>query len=189
MHRQRPSILVRLFRWAGSLVLTFLVVAAGMAGVVAPLVHVDFSAVLSASMRPAFSPGDLLLSSRVPVTGLHVGQVALVFPAGESVARAHRIVSIDHSADRPALITKGDANQAVDSGKVLLTSPDVPVVFTTIPGGGYLLLWVQNRFVRAVLIALLGLIVTAAGARFLLRPSPMPRQLHKSLSPVSSHPL
>ena len=62
--------------------------------VAAPQLHIGFSPVLTGSMRPAFAPGDLLITAPQAVAGLQTGQVAVFTPPGETVPYAHRITAL-----------------------------------------------------------------------------------------------
>ena len=140
--------------------------------VAAPLLHIGFSPVLTGSMRPAFAPGDLLITAPQPVAGLHTGQVAVFTPPGESVPYAHRITGLSGNPDRPVLTTKGDANPAPDHWRATLNQDQVPVVVATVPLAGNALLWAQNPVQRAIFTALFGLSVTAASVVWILRTPP-----------------
>lgn len=79
-------------------------------GVVAPLLHIGFSPVLTGSMRPAYAPGDLLITAPADAASLRPGQIAVFTPPGESIPFAHRITAIAGAPAQPVLTTKGDAN-------------------------------------------------------------------------------
>ncbi len=141
--------------------------------VAAPLLHIGFSPVLTGSMRPAFAPGDLLITAPQAVAGLHTGQVAVFTPPGETVPYAHRITALGgNNPERPVLTTKGDANPAPDHWRATLNQDQVPVVVATVPLAGNALLWAQNPVQRAIFTALFGLSVTAASVVWILRTPP-----------------
>lgn len=137
--------------------------------VAAPLLHIAFSPVLTGSMRPAYAPGDLLITARADVSSLRPGQIAVFTPSGESAPYAHRITTITGPPDRPVLTTKGDANPAPDNWLTTLNQAQVPVVLAAVPAVGNVLLWIQNPLQRALLTALFGLTVTGAGVRWILQ--------------------
>lgn len=72
--------------------------------------------VVSGSMEPRLSPGDVVLTRPVLPQDLQPGQV-LLFPDPEGADRLvlHRLVSFDERGD---LVTRGDANQSNDSTHV-----------------------------------------------------------------------
>ena len=66
--------------------------------------------VLSGSMRPTISPGDLAITQGVPVSSLSVGNVIVFTPPTQSTPVLHRIASLDGDV----ITTKGDANSVAD---------------------------------------------------------------------------
>jgi signal peptidase I len=146
--------------------------------------HLGLSPVLTGSMRPAYSPGDAVLTQRVPVTSLRPGMIAVFVPPGEQAAFAHRIVSISGDPRRPVVVTKGDANPAADPWRATLSTPTVPRVVTVLPKIGYPLVWVRDPRWRSALVGLLGLLGTALLTRSILRPRPRLVARHARLSPA-----
>lgn len=140
--------------------------------VAAPLLHIGFSPVLTGSMRPAFAPGDLLITAPAGVSSLQPGQIAVFTPPGESTPFAHRITAVTGSSEHPVITTKGDANPAPDHWRAKLNQDQVPVVVTTLPYAGNVLLWTQNPAQRAIFTAVFGLAVTGASVRWILRAQP-----------------
>lgn len=147
--------------------------------VAAPLLHIGFSPVLTGSMRPAFAPGDLLITAPAEVSSLQPGQIAVFTPPGENTPFAHRITAVAGSSEHPVITTKGDANPAPDHWRATLNQDQVPVVVTTVPYAGNVLLWTQNPVQRAIFTALFGLAVTGASVRWILR-APSPAQARPS---------
>lgn len=74
--------------------------------------------VLSASMRPTFAPGSVVITRPTPVTDLVVGDVITYrIPVEDHRVVTHRIVEIVEivgGGDRPVVRTQGDANNAPD---------------------------------------------------------------------------
>lgn len=106
------------WRWACRLVaaLALAVAIAALAlfglarlGIVNPLV------VISGSMEPGISRGDLLIDVKVPVAQLGVGQIVSTPPAPGHLPVSHRIVEIQHLGDSALLHLKGDANDSLDA--------------------------------------------------------------------------
>jgi len=126
--------------------------------------------VASDSMSPAFHRGDLVLTRLVDAAALQVGDVPVIVPPGESASYVHRIVALDTSAGAPVLRTRGDANGADDAWSARLTTPQAPLVIGVAPGLGRLALLAQEPRSRALLVALIGLLVTALAVREVLLP-------------------
>ena len=112
----RPAAVYRL------VVLTVLVAVAGLVLLaLAPrLAGFQGHAVVSGSMEPRISPGDVVLTRPVLPQDLQPGQVLLFpDPAGADRLVLHRLVSFDERGD---LVTRGDANQSNDSTHVPASS-------------------------------------------------------------------
>lgn len=144
-------------------------------GVLAPLLHIGFSPVLTGSMRPAYAPGDLLITAPADVASLRPGRIAVFTPPGESIPFAHRITAIAGTPTQPVLTTKGDANPDADHWRAVLNQAQVPVVVAVIPSAGTALLWIQNPLQRALLTGLFGLTVTGSVVWRILRTTPTSR--------------
>ncbi|MGO4856240.1 signal peptidase I [Arthrobacter sp. 2MCAF14] len=155
--------------------------------VVAPLLHIGFSPVLTGSMRPAFAPGDLLITAPADVASLRPGQIAVFTPPGESVPFAHRIMAIAGTPQQPILSTKGDANPAQDTWHTTVSAGHATVVVTSIPSLGTALLWIQQPIQRAVLIGLVGLMATGAVAAWFIRNRRRAVQRATDFMPLSAH--
>lgn len=71
--------------------------------------------VLSASMRPTYGPGSVVLVRPTAVTELEVGDVITYkIPVDDRRVVTHRIVEIVEAGGRPVVRTQGDANNAAD---------------------------------------------------------------------------
>ncbi|HEY4161197.1 MAG TPA: signal peptidase I [Candidatus Saccharimonadales bacterium] len=119
------------------------------------------------SMRPAMQPGSLVLTHRVPIRSLKVGEVIThTNPLATSTTLTHRIVKVYKIDGKiPAFVTKGDANP----------SPDPPVVGGLVQGrmvwhvpyAGELLMWAKTWAGIAVLIYLPALLIMTHETRLL----------------------
>ena len=95
--------------------------------------------VLSGSMEPAISPGDVIIVNEVPASAIAVGDVITFGDEQSAPPTTHRVVDIEQTNDGVVFETKGDANENVDirtvapadlRGKVMT----LPVA---IPGNGH----------------------------------------------------
>jgi signal peptidase len=112
----RPAVVLRVVVAAVLVALAGLVVLA-----LAPrLVGFQGHVVVSGSMEPRLSAGDVVLTRPVPPQDLQPGQV-LLFPDPEGADRLvlHRLVAFDARGD---LVTRGDANQSDDTTHVPASS-------------------------------------------------------------------
>ncbi len=152
-----------------------LVLLAGVASLVV-VFHLAATPVLTGSMRPTYSPGDVIITQQVPLTELHPGQIAVFTPPGETAPFAHRLTSVAGDPQHPVVTTRGDANPAPDPWHARLGGPAVPVVVGVLPAAGRVVLLVSGRQGHALVVALAGLILTAATTRHVLRRAPTGEQ-------------
>jgi signal peptidase len=71
--------------------------------------------VLSGSMRPTYSPGDMIVDVPEPVSAVRVGQIiSYQVPTGIHQVESHRVVKILSGGTHPVVQTQGDANNWPD---------------------------------------------------------------------------
>lgn len=122
--------------------------------------------VLSSSMKPTFSPGDMIVDVPEPVGAVRVGQViSYRVPVGERWVESHRIVRILHGGAHPVVQTKGDANNGVDPWTAKLEGHTAWRQVAVIPKLGYLINALRGRTLRiaALLVAPMMLALLALG--------------------------
>lgn len=111
-----PRMRVALLR--GALIgLSVMVLAVAAAAVVVPrVIGAVPLTVLTGSMVPTFSPGDLIITKAVDVDDLDVGDIITFQPESDNPALiTHRIVGLSFgSGGLAAVTTQGDANNAAD---------------------------------------------------------------------------
>ncbi len=92
--------------------------------------------VLTASMTPAISPGDVVIVAEQNPETISEGDIITFNRGDENVPTTHRVIGVTETANGPEFETKGDANEDPDAGTV---SPDqfVGSVILTIPLIGY----------------------------------------------------
>jgi signal peptidase len=118
--------------------------------------------VLSASMRPTFSPGDMVFSVPEPTSSVRVGQViSYRVPVGAHQIETHRVVKILQGGPNPIIQTRGDANTANDPWTARLEGRTAWRQVGVAPKLGYVVNALRARAVRmaAVLIAPLVLVL------------------------------
>jgi signal peptidase I len=69
--------------------------------------------VLSGSMEPAFSPGDVLIERSVEPRQVEIGQVVTFHEPGSDRSITHRVRSIEAHGPKLVFTTKGDADNGV----------------------------------------------------------------------------
>lgn len=126
------------------------------AGVAVLLLGIGFRAadlhaqtVLSGSMRPTVSPGDLVIVQGVPVDSVREGDVIVFAPPDGSRPVLHRVAS----REGDVLTTKGDANSVVDPWRIRLAGTTGYRLVFVVP----LLGWLTQ--LRGVALIAAGLIV------------------------------
>ncbi|WP_254838367.1 signal peptidase I [Natronomonas marina] len=125
--------------------------------------------VLSGSMEPAFSPGDVIVVESVPAESISAGDVITFARDGESRPTTHRVIEVVETEAGPAFRTAGDANEDPDPA---LVQPDqvrgrVPTVdghLFVLPYIGYVIGFAGTRlgFVALVVTPLILLVLSEA---------------------------
>ena len=69
--------------------------------------------VMSGSMEPTISAGDVIVVGSVAISDVQLGDV-VTFDRGERFPTTHRVVEIEGSGSEVGLVTQGDANEDVD---------------------------------------------------------------------------
>lgn len=101
--------------------------------------------VLSGSMEPNLPVGGVVVTQRVPVDDLAVGNVIVfVEPDTAGDVLVHRIASLTPGESGPVVQTKGDANGDVDPWTVKLRGDDAYRAVFGVPLLGYLAVWAHN---------------------------------------------
>ena len=151
---------------AGQLLVTVVLLAVVSPFVVFAVPHAigadDGFVVLSGSMEPALSPGDVVIvDASVPV---EVGDVITYRTGADTVPTTHRVVGVQDGGYE----TKGDANENADTG---LVAPEGVIggVVLTIPVVGHVILWANTPVGYVTLVVaplvLLGVTELLAWAR------------------------
>ena len=139
---------------ARSLVVTLVLIAAVSPFVVFALPEVvgadESYVVLSGSMEPTLSPGDVVIVDATASVG--VGDI-ITYDTGDQVPTTHRVIDERDGGYQ----TKGDANENVDSGLVAFESV-IGRTIITIPFVGYVILW-ANSPVGYVLLVVVPLVL------------------------------
>lgn len=96
--------------------------------------------VLSNSMQPEFSAGDVIVVTRERSASIRRGQVIVYHaPVGDGHIVTHRVSAVVKGGDRPTIRTKGDANGQADPWTAKLGSGDVWTYRFSVPWAGYLI--------------------------------------------------
>jgi signal peptidase len=105
--------------------------------------------VLSGSMRPTFSPGDMVVVSPEPLTSVRVGQViSFRTPTADPYVETHRVIAVLRGGAEPIVQTKGDANNTVDPWRAQLDGSTAWRYRFRLPMLGYPILFLREPWVR-----------------------------------------
>jgi signal peptidase I len=163
----------------GGLLGTLLLAAVATLAVTTATGWLHVTPVLSGSMRGAFNPGDALLTERVPLSSLHVGDVVDVnVPAqnGEPASqRVHRIVNLRHQGSAVVIRTKGDANAIADPDEITLHG-DQYLMRARLPYVGWIVDFKAVNGLRLLLMAIVVLGALSLGQHLLLARHPPRRR-------------
>lgn len=131
-------------------------------GVASRAADLHFQTVLSGSMRPTISPGDVAVTQPVPISSLRVGDVIAFYPPGRTQADLHRIVALQNGTIR----TRGDANSADDPWILRPSGTTAYRLVAVVPFAGWLtpLRW-PALLLAALLLAVSLLVQVGKGVR------------------------
>lgn len=116
--------------------------------------------VLSGSMRPAFSPGDMVVVTPEPVASVSVGQViSYRIPVSDHHVQSHRVIAVLRRGGRVAVRTKGDANAAPDPWTATLNGTTVWRVRAVLPKLGWAVFWFRSPLVHRLTVFLAPLLL------------------------------
>ena len=124
-----------------SSVIVVLVVILALLLVGARLIGLNVYTVVSGSMEPTYSVGDLLYVKKVAPESIRVGDPITFVLNEDLVIATHRVVDIDD--ENQHFYTKGDANEVEDAAPVHFNNLIGKPIFA-IPLIGYVSNWVQN---------------------------------------------
>jgi signal peptidase I len=168
--RKRPGMAVRAARLTAGLMALLVTLVAAVA--VAALAAVSIGprmgwfqveTVLSGSMRPTFSPGDLIVVTPEPVTAVRTGQViTYAIPVADRHVESHRIVRIVHGGAAPVVVTKGDANPTADPWRARLHGPTAWHLRYVVPKLGLLVTWLRSPRMHLLAVVIAPLCLAAS---------------------------
>lgn len=145
-----------------TLVLALLVAGFIMAAVAVGSGQWQVRPVLSGSMRPGFPIGGVVVTERVPLSSLRVGEVAVFHPPGSSsVTYVHRIISLRPSRGAVVVRTKGDANLYPDPWTLKLHGKWAYQARFALPLLGYPAVWVHSPAGKRILIVIAGTLLAS----------------------------
>jgi len=171
--KRRPT---RVLGWILAATAVSVPVALGVARVG---LHLDLAAVRTGSMRPAYSPGDAVVTHPIPVRDLTPGKIVLAVPPGQTTPFAHRIISVSRRDGQTVVQTKGDANPEADAWTDTFTGSTAQQVVAVVPKAGYVIAAIQDSVRPGDIAFTVGVptLTIAAIALVLLVPARRPRSI------------
>ncbi|HYL39758.1 MAG TPA: signal peptidase I, partial [Candidatus Binatus sp.] len=103
-------------------------------GITVRAADLHLQTVLSNSMQPTLSAGDLAVTQAVPTAGVRVGDVITFYPPGSTRAVIHRVTSLRDGV----VTTRGDANPIDDPWRVRLEGATAYRLVAVVPLVGWL---------------------------------------------------
>ncbi|WP_081746748.1 signal peptidase I, partial [Arthrobacter sp. H5] len=109
---------------------------------------------LTASMAPEIMPGDVVVTTRQPVSEVEVGDViSFHIPIDDHRVETHRIIEVmDREDGSTAVRTQGDANDGADPWEATLEGDYVYEVFMVIPELGNVIRALRAPVLNNVLV-------------------------------------
>jgi signal peptidase I len=142
--------------------------------------------VLSGSMAPAFSPGDMVIVTPEPLRDVRVGQIiSYRIPVGDHHIQSHRVIKIVRRGAHPVVRTKGDANETADPWTAKLHGTTAWRVRAVLPKVGWVVFWFRSPLVHALTVLLAPLMLALIGvAQIWRRPEPEIAEVLDDVSPA-----
>ena len=143
----------QVLNWVGLLLLIAIVIPFVIYAVPGVIGAEGSYVVLSGSMEPSISTGDVIVVDGVDPTEIEERDVITYLRNDAETPTTHRVVGITEQGDELAFVTQGDANDQPDASPVLASQIMGKVVFT-IPYIGYVIEFVNTPtgFVALVIV-------------------------------------
>jgi signal peptidase I len=120
--------------------------------------------VLSGSMEPTFSPGDVVLVTPEPVSEVRARQmISYRIPVGDHHVQTHRVIKVVRGGAHPVVKTKGDANAAADPWTAELHGPTAWRVRAVLPKLGWAVFWFRSPLVHNLTVVLAPFLLALLG--------------------------
>ena len=146
------------------LLLAFALLALVLLGLLPNLGWYRTETVLSGSMKPYFSPGDIVVVTPEATRDVRVGQViSYHIPVGDHHVQSHRVIKVVRGGAHPLVRTKGDANAAPDPWTARLNGGTAWQVRAVVPKAGWAIVWLRTPAIRRFAIFALPLLLAILG--------------------------
>lgn len=130
--------------------------------------------IVSGSMEPAYSPGDLIYVKEVDPATVKPGDVITFVLNEDLVVATHRVVRID--LEKKHIYTKGDANETEDGSPVHFKNV-IGIPRFSVPGLGYVSDFIQNPpGMYVTILAMVALLAVAFVPDFIKKKPAVPAE-------------
>ncbi|MEI5907759.1 signal peptidase I [Bacillus spongiae] len=120
--------------------------------------------VLSGSMEPTFLTGSIIVNEVVNKEATYKKDDIITFQAEDKLI-THRIIDVKKVGDQMMYETKGDHNNAPDSGYVVSANIVGKYTGMTIPNAGYIIQFATSKAGSALLLFIPGLLLVLSAVR------------------------
>ena len=127
-------------------------------GITIRVADLHLATVVSNSMKPTFSAGDVVVTQTVATDSIRVGDVITFVPPGGGRPLIHRVSSMQDGV----VTTRGDANSADDPWRATIVSPTTDRLVAVVPFVGWL---TQLELPVLLLAALFGALAIVVALR------------------------
>ncbi len=152
------SLFARIRSVIGWVVLVVMVSAAVSVALATTVGGFHVTRVLSNSMQPSFSAGDLVIVRDTPLINVDKGDVVVLPDPNSSSLFIHRLETVERTAGHTMVTTRGDNNPAPDAWLLDITSDTVPAFVAAVPTHGLFLPVLPEATAQLFLAAGLGII-------------------------------
>ncbi|WP_298252055.1 signal peptidase I [uncultured Arthrobacter sp.] len=150
----RPSLGQRLASLLGTLLMITAIAAVLFFAIGPRFLGYQTATMLTGSMAPEIMPGDVVVTTLQPVSGIAVGDViSYHIPVEDHRVETHRVVEVIRGTDgTTAVRTKGDANDSVDPWTATLEGDHVYEARAVIPEVGSIIRALRTPVVSQLLV-------------------------------------
>jgi signal peptidase len=131
--------------------------------------------VLSGSMQPTFSAGDLIIVTPQPVSQVRVGQIiSYQIPIGDHHVESHRVTRVERRGSQTIIESRGDNNAAADPWRAQLTSHTTWRERLVVPKLGWLIIWMRQPLAQHLSVIVIPCLLAVWWLLRIWRPRPTP---------------
>jgi signal peptidase I, archaeal type len=172
------------------LLLAFALLALVLLGLLPNLGWYRTETVLSGSMKPYFSSGDIVVVTPEATRDVRVGQViSYHIPVGDHHVQSHRVIEVVRGGDHPLVRTKGDGNAFPRSWTARLHGAPAWQVRAVVPKAGWAIVWLRTPAIRRMAIFAVPLLLAILGLLRIWRAPSGSEQDEAQDAPTRSAPL